>query len=75
MKLKQATSELEAKEDDYFKKSFIEKYIPADNLSEFIKYENSYIEALEYYSEDISNSSTYKIFDQLKQEFADLSKL
>ena len=73
-KFQKELTELQETEDSYFKNSFKEKNIPAENISDFIQYENSYIKALEYYSEEISNSNSLKMFEQLTKDFDELKQ-
>ncbi len=69
IKLDDLTKELEQAEQEYFKDSFVESNITAENIYNSIENEKSYIEALDYYSESILNSKNIKTFDELQKEF------
>jgi len=74
IKLSELTNELEQAKQEYFKNSFVEKNITAEDIYNSIENEKSYIEALDYYSESILNSSNIKMFEELQKEFDDKTK-
>ncbi len=75
IKLNELTNELEQAEQEYFKNSFVESNITAENIYNSIENEKSYIEALDYYSESILNTSNIKMFDELQKEFDEKTKM
>jgi len=75
VKLNELTNELEQAEQEYFKNSFVENSITAEDIYNSIENEKSYIEALDYYGEDILNSTNFKMFEELQKEFEEKIKM
>ncbi len=67
--------ELLSLEDEILEKSIKEEYSSDMSVSDFITYENAYLEAFDEYSENISSSANQNLFEELTQSFKDKTKL
>ncbi len=65
--------ELKTLEDDLLEKSIKESY--ESEITDFINYETSYLEAINQYSERISDSSSQNIFEDIITEFEIKTKI
>ncbi len=73
--LMQEKEELRNWENTILEKSIKEQYDADASVSDFITYENAYLDALKEFAEPISSSGDQNLFEEITQNFKDKTKL